>query len=626
MDLRSQRLRSKLATAPKPAFIAYAIAAAFATYFCMYAFRKPFAAASFEGGRFLGGDIALKTAFVVSQLLGYTVSKYVGIKICPEVRPGRRAGILVLLILAAEAALVLFAVLPRDLKVVAIFCNGLPLGMVWGLVVWYLEGRMTSELLLAGLACSYIVSSGAVKDVGRYLVTAHGVSEAAMPMLTGLLFLPPFLLSVWLLSHLPPPTTADQAARVERTTMDRSSRLAFLRALFVGLALLLGVRLLTTAFRDYRDNFGKELFKALGYDGNPGLFTRTEVPVAVGVMTALALLNLVRSNRAGVVGAHLLMGAGLALMALATLLLDGGVLNGLVWMILVGLGAYMAYVPLDSVVFDRIIASTRVAGTAVFAIYLADAIGYTGSIGLPLVKDLLLPRIDHLAFIRAFTYLVSLGGTVLLVASAVYFHRKHREPPGDATAGEDPVEFVLRLFKERGDAAYLGEPVSQTEHALQTAWAAEQAGASAALVAAALLHDVGHLLHDLPEDCALAGIDDAHEERGARWLSRHFGPEVAEPVRLHVAAKRFLCATDPTYAGRLSEASLRSLGLQGGPFAPDEAARFRAQPHAEAAVTLRRLDEQAKVPGLPTPDLEHFRPCLEAARAARRKQDSAGGL
>jgi phosphonate degradation associated HDIG domain protein len=619
-----RRLRDKLTTAPKPALIAYATAAAFATYFCMYAFRKPFAAARFDGEQFLGGEIALKTAFVVSQLLGYTVSKYIGIKVCPEVRPGRRAGALVLLILAAEAALVLFAVLPRDLKVVAIFCSGLPLGMVWGLVVWYLEGRLSSELLLAGLACSYIVSSGAVKDVGRHLMAAHGVSEAAMPMLTGLLFLPPFLVSVWLLSQVPPPTAADHAARVERTTMDRPSRLAFLRALLAGLVLLFGARLLTTAFRDYRDNYGVELFDALGEPGDPALFTRTEVPVALGVLAALALLSLVRSNRAGVVGAHVLMAAGLALMAFATLLLDAGVLNGVGWMTLVGLGSYMAYVPHDSVVFDRIIASTRVAGTAVFAIYLADAIGYTGSIGLPLVKDLLFPGVDRLAFFRAFTYAVSLGGTGLLVASCVYFYRRHRQPPGDAMAGEDPIELVMRLFKERGDAAYLGEPVSQTEHALQTAWAAEQAGAGGALVAAALLHDVGHLLHDLPEDCALAGIDDAHEVRGARWLARHFGPEVAEPVRLHVAAKRFLCATDPTYAGRLSEASLRSLRLQGGPFTPDEAAEFRAHPQAEAAVLLRRLDEQAKVPGLPTPDLEHFRPCLEAALAARRNQGSPG--
>src|SRR5215472_10995642 len=286
MSLRAPRLTNVLARAPKPVFVAQAIFAAFGTYFCMYAFRRPFAAAQFDGQYFLGGDIALKTAFVVSQILGYTASKYIGIKVCPEVQPGRRAGMLILLILLAEASLILFAILPRDLKVVAMFCNGLPLGMVWGLVVWYLEGRLTSELLLAGLACSYIVSSGAVKDVGRYLLAVHGVSEAAMPVLTGALFLLPFLLSVWLLSHLPPPTAADQAARAKRATMDAASRLAFFKALLLGLVLLLVARLLSTAFRDFRDNYGIELFGALGYHGDATLFTRSEVPVALGVMAS----------------------------------------------------------------------------------------------------------------------------------------------------------------------------------------------------------------------------------------------------------------------------------------------------------------------------------------------------
>lgn len=183
---------------------------------------------------------------------------------------------------------------------------------------------------------------------------------------------------------------------------------------------------------------------------------------------------------------------------------------------------------------------------------------------------------------------------------------------------EDPVAFLLRLFRENGDAAYIGEPVSQMEHALQTAWIAERAGAGISLLVAALLHDVGHLLHDLPESCAEAGIDDAHEILGASWIDQHFGPEIAEPVRLHVDAKRFLCAIDRAYLELLSEASLRSLTLQGGPLTPNETARFRMHPHAEAAVALRRFDEQAKVAGLTTPALEHFRPHLEAACAARR--------
>src|SRR5262249_53804763 len=136
--------------------------------------------------------------------------------------------------------------------------------------------------------------------------------------------------------------------------------------------------------------------------------------------------------------------------------------------------------------------------------------------------------------------------------------------------------------------------------------------AGSSQITAALLHDIGHLLHDLPEDCARAGIDDTHEDRGARWLTAYFGPAVTEPIRLHVPAKRYLCATDASYFQHLSEASIRSLNLQGGPLTPDEVQQFRQQPFAEAAVALRRWDEAAKVTGLTTPGLEHFRPHLEA--------------
>lgn len=173
-------------------------------------------------------------------------------------------------------------------------------------------------------------------------------------------------------------------------------------------------------------------------------------------------------------------------------------------------------------------------------------------------------------------------------------------------------ERILPLFRERGRETYFGEAVSQTEHALQAACEAEREGAGPALVAAALLHDIGHLLHNRPEDCAEAGIDARHEELGARWLEQFFGPEVTEPIRLHVAAKRYLCAIDPAYFGRLSEASILSLKAQGGPFAPEEAEAFHAGPHAEAAVALRRWDEMAKVKGCPTPDLRHFIPLLES--------------
>jgi len=183
-----------------------------------------------------------------------------------------------------------------------------------------------------------------------------------------------------------------------------------------------------------------------------------------------------------------------------------------------------------------------------------------------------------------------------------------------ATPGgrENVIDRIFTLFRENGQGAYFGEAVTETEHALQSAHLAEQSGAAPGLIAAALLHDLGHLLHGLPEDIAEHGIDGRHEEGGAAWLKRYFGPTVVGPVRLHVAAKRYLCAVEPDYHAGLSEASQRSLRLQGGPMSPEEVCRFEQEPSFRSAVAVRRWDDGAKVPGLVVPGLDHYRPCLEA--------------
>jgi gamma-butyrobetaine dioxygenase len=173
------------------------------------------------------------------------------------------------------------------------------------------------------------------------------------------------------------------------------------------------------------------------------------------------------------------------------------------------------------------------------------------------------------------------------------------------------VEDIFELFARRGGEAYFGEPVSQLEHALQTAQQAEEAGAPDTLIAAALLHDIGHLLHQLPEDIADRGVDGWHERVGAVWLARHFPEPVTEPIRLHVAAKRYLCAVDDEYRRQLSAASIQSLALQGGPMGEDEARAFEATLYAREAVRLRRWDDQAKATGRKTPDLTRYQSLLE---------------
>lgn len=177
---------------------------------------------------------------------------------------------------------------------------------------------------------------------------------------------------------------------------------------------------------------------------------------------------------------------------------------------------------------------------------------------------------------------------------------------------------VARLFAERGQSQYGGEAVTQLAHALQAATFAEQSQASPELICATLLHDLGHLLHNLPNDAPESGVNDAHESLGGRWAAHWFGPAVVRPLALHVAAKRYLCATDPDYFERLSEPSVISLRLQGGPMSPAEATAFEADPFFADAVRLRRWDEAAKVVDLETPSLEHFLHYVECAAVRPR--------
>ena len=175
---------------------------------------------------------------------------------------------------------------------------------------------------------------------------------------------------------------------------------------------------------------------------------------------------------------------------------------------------------------------------------------------------------------------------------------------------QDIVSDIQALLEGKAEGRYGLTFINQQQHALQAAWLAEQEERGDALVTASLLHDIGHLVHNLGDNPSDAGIDDRHEELGHAWLVNHFGPEVTEPVRLHVAAKRYLCAVEPDYFAKLSQDSVKSLALQGGPMSTEEVKAFEALPHSAEAVRLRRYDEQAKVMGLQTPTVAHFKPAV----------------
>jgi hypothetical protein len=417
----SNRVTRWLARASPGLFAGYAVIVAFTTYFAMYSFRKPFAVTQFKGATFWILD--LKDALVISQLIGYALSKFLGVKFNSEMPPQRRAWALVLLIVWAEIALVLFAVLPPEGKVAAIFLNGLPLGTVWGVVFSFLEGRRTSEILGAGLSCAYVVASGVVKSIGAALLGA-GVSEAWMPALTGLIFLPVFLAAVYGLSLIPPPNAADVAARTEREPMAVHERHTFLRRFFPGLLLLVIVYLFLTGYRDFRDNYAVEIWRDLGHAQQASVFALTEIPIGFSVMVILAFLYLVKDNKRGLLLTYIVMGAGAVMIGVGTLLFDGGAIGPRLWMILVGLGLYLGYVPYGCVLFDRMIAALGIVATAVFLIYVSDAVAYGGAVVILLYKTLGQGDISKLQFFRYFSYATSAICLVGLVISGQYFLRR----------------------------------------------------------------------------------------------------------------------------------------------------------------------------------------------------------
>jgi hypothetical protein len=426
----SRAITGRLGRAHPAGFATFAIVASFMTYFCMYGFRKAFTAATFGGDVDLGplGQLDLKIFYVNVQVLGYAVSKFAGIKFVSETSGARRGVTILLLIAFAELALVGFAFTPAPYNALFLFANGLPLGMVWGLVFGFLEGRRTTEALGAGLSASYIVASGAVKTIGAEVV-AWGVDEAWMPMVVGAMFFPAMLVFVWMLTLLPPPSADDVRLRTKREPMDKRARRAFFRAFSPGLIALTALYFVLTAYRSVRDDFAKEIWADLGFGATPEIMTWSELPVAFGVLIGLAALMAIRDNRRALIAVHVMMGAGTALVGLMTLAFEAGLVSPEVWMVSVGLGLYLAYVPFGSMLFDRLIAAAGWVATAAFMIYVTDAVGYVGSVLLSLYKNFGAADLSWLDFFKATSYVTAILCTACFVLAGVYFARRTAERP-----------------------------------------------------------------------------------------------------------------------------------------------------------------------------------------------------
>lgn len=386
----------------------------------MYAFRKPFTAATYDN-LFIAG-LHAKDVYVIAQLLGYTISKFIGIKVVSELKRQKRGLHIVVLIMLAAVALLLFGCIPFPLNVICIFLNGIPLGMIWGVVFSYLEGRRSTEMMGAVMAVSFIFSSGVVKSVGKWLLN-NGVSEWWMPFLTGLLFFLPMLFFIWLLEQIPDPSAQDVAMRTERKPMLKSERIAFVKEYFPGLLMVVLAYIMLTVIRDFRDNFAADVWKELGETGS-AVFTTTEVPVSIAVLVMISLLMLIKDNRKAFLLNHLVVITGFFIAGFSSLLFFNGSLNAYWWMVLNGLGLYLGYVPFNVMFFERKIAAIRKPANVGFLMYMADSFGYLGSMVILLFKNFGNDGLSYLHFFTKALYFTSCAGVVLMLLSIIYFNRK----------------------------------------------------------------------------------------------------------------------------------------------------------------------------------------------------------
>jgi hypothetical protein len=421
MQLTIHSFKEKLAKQNTAIVAIYAALVAFCTYSCMYAFRKPFTAATFDGLSIWG--LKYKDILIIAQLIGYTLSKFAGIKIVAEMKSRSRGLSILLLIAIATIALLLFAITPAPFNIVFMFMNGIPLGMIWGIAFSYLEGRKATEFMGSIMAVSFIFSSGFVKSVGKWLLKDMHVPEMWMPIATGFIFLIPIIFFVFLLEQTPGPTTEDIEQRSERKPMTSAERKDYISDYLPGIVVLVVAYVMLTIIRDFRDNFAADIWKELGYN-DASVFTSTEIPVSLAILACMSLLIVIKDNLRALQINHLMVAAGFLIAGFSTYLFSIKAIGAYWWMVCNGLGLYLGYVPFNVVFFERKIAAIRKPANVGFLMYIADSFGYLGSIGILLLKNFGVEEMSYSGFFIQSLYIVSAVGFIFMMLSLIYFNRK----------------------------------------------------------------------------------------------------------------------------------------------------------------------------------------------------------
>jgi hypothetical protein len=417
--------KSKLQNSPLWVFVLYVSFSAFVVYTCMYGFRKPYTSASFAGYTLFG--ISYKVVLVISQVIGYMISKFYGIRFIATMLPEKRAATLIKLILTAWLSLLLFAVVPAPYNFIFMFINGLPLGMVWGLVFGFLEGRKVTEIMGAILSTSFIFASGLAKTVGKWLMVGLNISEWWMPFAAGALFVLPLLISTWLLNQTPAPTPEDVKMRTIRKPMPRQERKDFIRRFGFALMPVVIAYVMLTILRDFTEDFANELWTETGYQNNADIFARTSTIVSLIVLAVIGGFFFIKNNYRAFQLNNVIIIFGFVLAASSTLLFHLKMVSPIAWMICASSGLYLGYVPYNCFYFERMLAAYKVPGNVGFLIYIADAFGYLGTVVVLLVKEFVSIKFSWVDFFSGLFYVSSAGGILLVLWGSTLFATIYRK-------------------------------------------------------------------------------------------------------------------------------------------------------------------------------------------------------
>jgi MFS family permease len=394
----------------------------FLTYSCIFAFRKPFTVGLYTSmPNFMG--IEFKNLLVISQVLGYTSSKIFGVKYISELKHVGRGKLILILVLCSLLPLFIFPLVPTPFNILCLFLNGFPLGITWGVIFSFVEGRKGTDFIGAAMGASIIVSSGFAKSVAKWMQIGFTINEMWLPFYTGLAFIVPIIILVFLLEKIPAPTANEVELKTERLPMNKMERKKFFNYFMPGLLSFIVIYVILTLFRDLRDNFAADIWSNLGYN-NANVFTNTELPIAIIVLSIIASMIIIKNNSLVFLISQYMIILGFVMVLIFSFLFKYQFINGFYWMLFIGLGLYIAYTPFNSILFDRMIATFKLKGNVGFLIYLMDSFGYFASVVVIYIKGVAHLNLNWAQFYAQGVIIFSIIGLLISIYSVIYYTNK----------------------------------------------------------------------------------------------------------------------------------------------------------------------------------------------------------